>query len=47
MPDKVSVWRRLLHAMRPSLKQLLLTDLNRVEFAIPKRGSAKRRSPPV
>lgn len=40
----VQEWRRLQSAARPSLKQLLLSDLARSELNIPQRGSAKRRS---
>ena len=40
----VQEWRRLQSAARPSLKQLLLSDLARSELNIPPRGSAKRRS---
>jgi prevent-host-death family protein len=40
----VGEWRRLQAAARPSLKQLLLSDLGRTELAIPARGSARRRT---
>lgn len=36
-------WRRLQSVARPSLKQLLLSDLGRVELALPARGGARRR----
>lgn len=39
----VDVWRRLQKAARPSLKQLLLSDMGRTDFIIPDRGSARRR----
>lgn len=39
----VQEWRRLQSAARPSLKQLLLSDLARAELVLPKRGQAKRR----
>jgi antitoxin Phd len=38
-------WRRLQAAARPSLKQLLLSDLGRTELAIPARGAGRRRTP--
>jgi antitoxin Phd len=40
----VQEWRRLQSAARPSLKQLLLSDMARSELIIPPRGGAKRRS---
>lgn len=40
----VQEWRRLQSAARPSLKQLLLSDLSRGELNVPARGKAKRRS---
>ena len=39
----VQEWRRLQSAARPSLKQLLLSDLGRGELNIPQRGNVKRR----
>ena len=39
----VAEWRRMQAAARPSLKQLLLEDGNRVELLIPPRGRARRR----
>lgn len=39
----VAEWRRLQSAARPSLKQLLLSDLARAEFLVPERGNARRR----
>jgi antitoxin Phd len=39
----VAEWRRL-QAARPSLKQLLLTDVARAELQIPSRGQATRRA---
>ena len=41
----IAEWQRLNHAARPSIKSLLLSDLNRADFELPKRGSAKRRPP--
>ncbi len=43
----VQEWRRLQHAAKPSLKQLLLSDEARVEMTLPVRGRAKRRAVPV
>ena len=40
----VDVWRRLQNAARPSLKQLLLSDVGRTDFVIPARGNARRRA---
>ena len=42
----IDEWRRLSAAARPSLKSLLLSDDARGELPLPKRGSARRRSPP-
>ena len=39
----VEQWRRLQHAARPSLKQLLLSNEARAELEIPARGRARRR----
>lgn len=36
-------WRRLQHAAKPTLKQLLLSDQARAELALPARGEPKRR----
>jgi prevent-host-death family protein len=41
----IEEWRRLSEAARPSLKSLLLTDQARGDLPLPKRGSARRRSP--
>jgi PHD/YefM family antitoxin component YafN of YafNO toxin-antitoxin module len=40
----LSEWRRLQAAVRPSLKQLLLSDEGRADLLIPERGSARRRT---
>ncbi|MBI4756655.1 MAG: type II toxin-antitoxin system Phd/YefM family antitoxin [Betaproteobacteria bacterium] len=40
---RVSEWRRLSQAARPSLKELLLSDAARVDLPIPERGAARRR----
>ena len=39
----VSEWRRLQAAARPSLKQLLLSDMARTDMLTPPRGGARRR----
>lgn len=41
----VAEWQRLQHAARPSLKELLLTDAARINFAAPSRGGLHRRRP--
>ena len=43
----VDEWRRLQHAARPSLKQLLLSDEARTALLLPPRGRARRRPVPV
>ncbi len=40
----IAEWRRLSNAARPSLKSLLLSDVDRVDLELPQRGFAKRRS---
>ena len=40
----VQEWRRLQSAARPSLKQLLLSDIARTDLDMPARGQAKRRA---
>lgn len=40
----VQEWRRLQSAARPSLKQLLLSDMARADLVVPPRGDAKRRN---
>ncbi len=39
----VEEWRRLQAAARPSLKQLLLSDVGRTDFLTPPRRVARRR----
>jgi antitoxin Phd len=39
----VAEWRRLQAAAKPTLKQLLLSDMARTELVIPTRGHARRR----
>lgn len=43
----IAEWKRLNNDAPPSLKDLLLSDLGRTDLELPKRGSAKRRSPPT
>ncbi len=38
-------WQRLINTARPSLKALLMSDIGRVDFDLPQRGSAKQRTP--
>ncbi|MFA6016007.1 MAG: type II toxin-antitoxin system Phd/YefM family antitoxin [Gallionellaceae bacterium] len=40
----ITEWKRLSEAARPSLKALLLSDTARIDFDLPIRGSAQRRS---
>ncbi|GLT01038.1 hypothetical protein GCM10007897_24290 [Sphingobium jiangsuense] len=40
-----SEWRRLQHAAKPTLKELLLADTARVDLPLPPRGRMRRRSP--
>jgi antitoxin Phd len=40
----VAEWRRLQDAARPSLKDLLLAELPRVDIPVPRRGRLKRRA---
>jgi len=40
----ITEWKRLSDAARPSLKSLLLSDNGRIDFDLPPRGPAKRRS---
>jgi len=41
----ITEWKRMREAARPSLKELLLSDLGRAALALPKRGRARRRPP--
>ena len=43
----VDDWRRLQAAARPSLKQLLLSDVARASIPVPRRGAARRRRVPT
>ncbi len=38
-------WQRLNDAGKPTLKDLLLTDIGRFDLQIPPRGKKRRRSP--
>jgi antitoxin Phd len=37
-------WHRLSNAARPTLKELLLAEAPRAEFAVPPRGRLRRRA---
>ena len=39
----IAEWKRLNNAARPSLKDLLLSDVGRADFDLPQRGLARRR----
>lgn len=39
----MSIWKRLQATAKPSLKELLLSDVARGELILPARGQAKRR----
>ena len=39
----IAEWKRLNNAARPSLKDLLMSDVGRADFDFPQRGRAKRR----
>jgi antitoxin Phd len=41
----ITEWRRLTHAARPILKQLLLTPEARFDIPVPARGELRRRQP--
>lgn len=42
----ITEWKRLHYSARPSLKELLLSDIGPSDFELPQRGLAKRRTPP-
>jgi antitoxin Phd len=42
----IAQWKRLSSAAKPTLKELLLSDVDRVDFEIPPRGTLKRRPIP-
>ncbi len=39
----IAQWKRMSSAAKPTLKELLLSDVDRADFVIPARGTAKRR----
>ncbi|MCD2448894.1 type II toxin-antitoxin system Phd/YefM family antitoxin [Methylicorpusculum oleiharenae] len=39
----IAEWKRLNNTARPSLKELLMSDVGRAGFDLPQRGRAKRR----
>ena len=41
----LSEWERLTRAAKPTLKELLLTDIARADLNIPPRGKLRRRAP--
>ena len=43
----VEQWRRLAQSSKPTLKELLLADQPRGDLAVPARGRATRRAPPL
>ena len=43
VPVPIAEWKRLNNAARPSLKDLLMSDVGRADFDLPQRGLAKRR----
>ena len=43
----ITEWKRLHYATRPSLKELLLSNVGRSNFELPQRSQAKRRTPPT
>lgn len=40
----IDEWKRLNNAARPSLKELLMSDIGRIDLELPQRGRAKRRA---
>ena len=42
----ITEWKRLHDSAKPSLKELLLSPINHSDFELPRRGRAKRRTPP-
>jgi antitoxin Phd len=43
----ITLWRRVEHAARPSLKEWLLADQPKFEMQIPQRGRLRWRKPPA
>jgi prevent-host-death family protein len=42
----IAQWKRMSSAAKPTLKELLLSDVDRVDFEIPARGTSKHRPIP-
>jgi prevent-host-death family protein len=42
----IAQWKRMSSAAKPTLKELLLSDVDRVDFEIPARGALKHRPIP-
>jgi antitoxin Phd len=42
----IEQWKRLSSAAKPTLKELLLSDVDRADFDLPARGTAQRRPLP-
>ncbi len=42
----IAQWKRLSSAAKPTLKELLLSDVDRADFDLPTRGAAQRRALP-
>jgi len=40
----IAEWKRLKNSARPSLKDLLMSDVGRADLVLPQRGLAKRRT---
>jgi antitoxin Phd len=41
----IDEWKRMSMSARPTLKELLLSEQNRVEMGLPARGFSRRRKP--
>ena len=39
----IAQWKRLSSAAKPTLKELLLSDVDRTDFELPERGKTKHR----
>jgi antitoxin Phd len=39
----IEQWKRMSSVAKPTLKELLLSDVDRADFDLPKRGTTKRR----
>ncbi len=42
----IAQWKRMSSAAKPTLKELLLSDIGRADFEIPARGTLKHRPTP-